>query len=51
MEAVLWSIDAGVGITIMPMSLISLYRTEHINCYPFEGTDCTVNCIAGWQRV
>ena len=51
MEAVLWSVDAGVGISIVPISLISLYSTENITCIPFEGEDCVVNCIAGWQRI
>ena len=51
MEAVLWSVDAGVGISVMPISLISLYPSENITCIPIEGADCVVNCIAGWQRV
>jgi DNA-binding transcriptional LysR family regulator len=49
-EAVLWSVDAGVGISIMPMSLISLYPAENIYYVPFDGDDCVVNCVAGWQR-
>ncbi|SHI03556.1 DNA-binding transcriptional regulator, LysR family [Sporobacter termitidis DSM 10068] len=50
-EAVLWSVDAGVGISIVPISLISLYATENITCIPIPGDDCVVNCVAGWQRV
>jgi DNA-binding transcriptional LysR family regulator len=50
-EAVLWSVDAGVGISIVPYSLISLYSTEDITAIPIQGEDCVVNCVAGWQRV
>jgi DNA-binding transcriptional LysR family regulator len=49
-EAVLWSVDAGVGLSIMPISLIALYPAENITYIPFEEDDCVVNCVAGWQR-
>lgn len=51
MEAVLWSVDAGAGISIVPKSLSTLYSTENIIYYPIPGDDCVVNCIAGWQRM
>ncbi len=50
-EAVLWSVDAGVGIGVVPISLVSLYSTENLTCLPIPGDDCVVNCVAGWPRV
>jgi DNA-binding transcriptional LysR family regulator len=51
MEAVLWSVDAGVGISIVPISLLSLYSTENIVYCPIPGDDAVINCVVAWQRV
>jgi len=49
-DAAIWSVEAGAGISLIPKSLISLYFTENVNYTPIPGEDCFVNCVAAWQR-
>ena len=49
MEAVIWSVEAGAGISIIPRSLITLYNTENINFIPIPGEDVYTNCVIAWH--
>jgi DNA-binding transcriptional LysR family regulator len=48
-EAVLLSVEAGAGVSIVPFSTATAYQTENVRFLPISGDDCAVNCVAGWS--
>ena len=49
-DAVIWSVEAGAGISIVPKSLLSNFSSENVTLTPISGEDCYANCVAAWQR-
>ncbi|NLB28745.1 MAG: LysR family transcriptional regulator, partial [Clostridiales bacterium] len=50
-DAVLWSVDAGAGISVVPASIARQYSTDNIEFIPIEGEDGIASCVAAWQNV
>jgi len=49
-ESVLLSIEAGVGVSIIPRSLLYIYRCSNVRFVPTENRLFFAPCIAAWHR-
>ena len=49
-DAAIWSVEAGAGISLIPKSMISLYSTENVSYTLIPGEDGLVNCVLAWHR-
>ena len=49
-DTVLLAVNSGVGISILPASLVDYYSWPNIATFPIEGDDAQVNSIVGWNH-
>ncbi len=49
-DTVLLAVNSGVGISILPSSLISYYNFPNVVAFPIEGGDALVSSIVGWNH-
>ncbi len=49
-DTVLLAVNSGVGISILPSTLIAFYNWPNVVAFPIEGTDALVSSIVAWNR-
>ena len=49
-DAVLLALNSGVGISILPDTLIDFYNCPNVVTFPIEGADALVGSIVAWNR-
>ncbi len=49
-DAVLLAVNSGVGISILPSSLVDYYSWPNIKAFPIESGDALVNSIVAWNH-
>jgi DNA-binding transcriptional LysR family regulator len=49
-DTVLLAVNSGVGIAILPSTLISFYNWPNVVAFPIEGSDALVSSIVAWNR-
>lgn len=49
-EAVIYSVDAGVGIAIIPYSLAQTYSFANVKYIPLDLAFCQTTCVAAWKK-
>ena len=49
-DTVLLAVNSGVGISILPSTLISVYNWPNVVAFPIDGGDALVSSIVGWNR-
>ncbi len=49
-DTVLPAVNSGVGIAILPSSLIDFYNWPNVVAFPIEGGDALVSSIVGWNH-
>ena len=49
-DAVLLAVNSGVGISILPDTLIDFYNCPNVVTFPIEGSDALVGSIVAWNR-
>ena len=49
-DTVLLAVNSGVGISILPSTLIAFYNWPNVVAFPIEGSDALVSSIVAWNR-
>ena len=49
-DTVLLAVNSGVGISILPATLIAFYNWPNVVAFPIEGSDAVVSSIVAWNR-
>ena len=49
-DAVMLAVNSGVGIAILPSTLIAVYNWPNVVSFPIEGADALVSSIVAWNR-
>ena len=49
-DTVLLAVNSGVGVSILPHSLVSFFSLPNIVAFPIESGDALVNSIVGWNH-
>ena len=49
-DAVLLAVNSGVGISILPASLIAFHNWPNLVSFPIEGSDALVSSVVAWNR-
>jgi DNA-binding transcriptional LysR family regulator len=49
-DTVLLAVNSGVGISILPASLVEFYSLPNIVAFPIESGDALLNSIIGWNH-
>jgi len=49
-DTVLLAVNSGVGISILPSTLIGFYNWPNVVSFPIEGNDAVVSSIVAWNR-
>ncbi len=49
-DTVLLAVNSGVGISILPSTLIAFYNWPNVVAFPIEGSDAVVSSIVAWNR-
>ena len=49
-DTVLLAVNSGMGISILPSTLIAFYNWPNVVAFPIEGSDALVSSIVAWNR-
>jgi DNA-binding transcriptional LysR family regulator len=49
-DAILLSVGAGAGISILPRELVQVYHSENVTCIPIPGDDCVLTSVITWKK-
>jgi DNA-binding transcriptional LysR family regulator len=49
-DTVLLAVNSGVGISILPSTLIAFYNWPNVVAFPIEGSDALVSSVVAWNR-
>ena len=49
-DTVLLAVNPGVGISILPSTLIAFYNWPNVVAFPIEGSDALVSSVVAWNR-
>ncbi len=49
-ESVLLSVNAGIGIAILPGELGKLYQRDNVITFPIEGSDAALTSVFAWKK-
>lgn len=50
MEDALLSVEAGVGFSVLPRSIILFYEKRHVTSIPLEDEELLVDCVVAWRK-